>query len=87
MEQLLCARGYSDQIAGFASSSLLLSGCVASFPASVIIAKLNKSLQISKMILVTAVIFCGGLAYLLIIPEHATLLIILSIITGMLGIR
>ena len=56
MEQLLCARGYSDQVAGFASSSYLFSGCIAALPVSIVASKIKKSLQISKMLLVVGTI-------------------------------
>ena len=44
MEQFLCARGYSDEIAGLASSFYLLSGVIASLPVGIIAAKIKNSL-------------------------------------------
>ena len=87
MEQLLCARGYSDQVAGFASSFYLLSGCVASMPVSIIAAKIRKSLQVSKMILVVGFLGAGAVAYLVTVPDQPAVLITFCTITGIFTIR
>ena len=87
MEQLLCARGYSDQIAGFASSSYLLSGCLAALPVSLIAAKIKKSLQVSKMILIVGILAAGSLAYLVTVPYQPVVLITFCTITGVFTIR
>ena len=87
MEQLLCARGYSDQIAGLASSTYLLTGCLAAVPVSIIISKGSKRIQISKMLLVAGVASCGGLAYLLTIPGNPEMIITFCVLSGTLTIR
>ena len=87
MEQLLCARGYSDQIAGFASSSFLLSGCVAALPVSIILSKTKKSLQISKMLFAVGILAGGALAYLVTVPDQPAMLITFCLITGTFSIR
>lgn len=87
MEQLLCARGYSDQIAGFASSSYLFSGCVAALPVSILASKIKKSLQISKMLLFVGILAAGALAYLVTIPDNAPVLITFCLLTGIFTIR
>ena len=87
MEQLLCARGYSDQVAGFASSSYLLSGCVVALPVSIIASKIKKSLQISKMLLFVGILAAGALAYLVTIPDQPAMLIVFCLITGIFTIR
>ena len=87
MEQLLCARGYSDQIAGLASSSYLFSGCIFALPVSIIASKINKSLQISKMLLLVGILAAGALAYLVTLPDHPAILITFCLITGIFTIR
>ena len=87
MEQLLCARGYSDQIAGFASSSYLASGCVAAIPVSLIASKIKRSLQISKMLLFVGILAAGALAYLVTVPDHPAVLLTFALITGIFTIR
>ena len=87
MEQLLCARGYSDQIAGFASSSYLFSGCIAALPVSIVASKIKKSLQISKMLLVVGILAAGALAYLVTVPDQPAMLITFCLITGIFTIR
>ena len=87
MEQLLCARGYSDQIAGFASSSYMLSGCAAALPVIIIASKTKKSLQISKMLIFVGILAAGALAYLVTIPDHPAVLITFCLINGIFTIR
>ena len=87
MEQLLCARGYSDQVAGFASSSYLFSGCIAALPVSIVASKIKKSLQISKMLLVVGILAAGALAYLVTVPNQPAMLITFCIISGIFTIR
>ena len=87
MEQLLCARGYSDQVAGFASSSYLFSGCIAALPVSIVASKIKKSLQISKMLLVVGILAAGALAYLVTVPNQPAMLITFCLITGIFTIR
>ena len=87
MEQLLCARGYSDQIAGIANSSSFLSGCLAAIPVGIITSKIKKNLQISKMMIVVGILSAGVLAYLLTIPDHPAVIITFNLITGIFTIR
>ena len=87
MEQLLCARGYSDQIAGFASSSFLLSGCVASLPVSIVAAKMQRSLQTTKILMLIGSLGFVSMGYLFTIPDHPELLIMVCAITGVVTVR
>ena len=87
MEQLLCAKGYSDQIAGLAGSTYLLTGCLATFPVSIIISKVKKSIQISKILAVAGALSSAGLAYLLTMPNRPRMIITFCAISGILTIR
>ena len=82
MEQFLCARGYSDRIAGFASSSYMLSLVVASFPVGVLSLKVKKDVQVSKIFLAVFSLGCGAFAYLITIPDHPGMIISLCIFMG-----
>ena len=83
----MCARGYSDQMAGLASSSFMLSGCIASLPVSVIATKTQKSLQMSKMFLIIGLVGVASQAYVLNIPDHPELVITINVITAIFTIR
>ena len=87
MEQLLCARGYSDQIAGLASSFYLLSGCVGAIPVIILASKTKKSLQISKVLLSIALLTEGAASYLVTVSDHQVILVTFFILSGLFGIR
>ena len=87
MEQVLCARGYSDKIAGLASSSYLIGGYVAALPVGIVASKMKKSLQISKLLLFIGFLAGGVVAYLVTVPDHHAMLITFCAITGMCTIR
>ena len=82
MEQFLCARGYSNEIAGLASSSYLGSLILGSIPIGVVAHKTKKVLLISKIFLAVCALATGVLAYFVTIPDHPTIIISICIIIG-----
>ena len=82
MEQFLCARGYSDQIAGFASSSYILAMVTSSVPVGLLAHKVKKELHISKVFLAVGVLGSGTVAYLITVPDHPAMIISFCIIMG-----
>ena len=87
MEQILCASGYSIEIAGFASSSILLSGCAAALPVGIIASKHEKRVVITKVFLLITVAASGVLAYFLTVPgHHPSIIITFCVITGIFSI-
>ena len=82
MEQVLCARGYSDQIAGFASASYMGFIVLASVPVGILVTKMKMHLQISKIFLTVGTLGSGAFAYFITLPDHTALLITLCVFMG-----
>ena len=78
----MCARGYSNEFAGFASSSFITSVILASVPVGLIATKIKKEIQVSKMLLVASTLASSGFAYLVTVPGQAPMLITLCILMG-----
>ena len=84
MEQLMCARGYSNHVAGFASSSLMIAAILSSVPIGLIVSKLKKELQASKILLAISALASGSFSYLVTEPGHTAVLITLCVMMGVL---
>ena len=78
----MCARGYSNQFAGFASSSILMSVVLASIPVGLIASKIKKELQISKMLVSVSLLASSAFAYLVTVSGQGQMLITICIIMG-----
>ena len=78
----MCARGYSNQFAGFASSSFITSVIVASVPVGLIATKIKKEVQVSKMLLIALTLGSSAFAYVVTVPGQASMLITLCILMG-----
>ena len=82
MEQFLCARGYSDKVAGVVASSFLLVGCLGAFPIGMIVHKSQKQILVSKICIIFASVLEGANAYAVTLPGQFALLIPLNSVLG-----
>ena len=82
MEQFLCARGYSDKVAGVVASSFLLVGCLGAFPIGMIVHKSQKQILVSKICIIFASVLEGANAYAVTLPGQFALLITLNSVLG-----
>ena len=82
MAQFLCARGYSDKVAGVVASSFLLVGCLGAFPIGMIVHKVQKQILVSKICIIFAGILEGANAYAVTLPSQLALLITLNSALG-----
>ena len=86
MEQMLCARGYSDKLAGFASSSFLSAGILASVPIGLIASKLKKTINTTKVLMFIGMGDLAAIGYFLLVPDNAPWIITFCIIGGIVMI-
>jgi FLVCR family MFS transporter 7 len=71
IEQILCARGYSDQLSGLSGSLILLVGFLASFPFGVLAYKTGRLALICKACCFAAIAAMVALAYLMRVADRA----------------
>ena len=86
IEQVLCSRGYSDQLAGLSGSLILFCGFLASFPFGVISYKLKRPIllcKISGIVVITALVMMG---YFMRIPDQGPAIIVSCILLGIFAI-
>ena len=82
IEQILCSVGYSDQIAGLASSLMMFTGFLATFPIGIIANRTKKNILICKLsgfVLIMSLIMVG---YFMRLPNNAAALIVSFVILG-----
>ena len=82
MDQFLCARGYSDKMAGIAASSLIMSGTLGAIPISILVRKLNKNVEIVKICTLVAFVAICMVSYVITLYDQYPLIITLIIIFG-----
>ena len=87
MDQFLCARGYSDKMAGLVAFCLLLSGTIAAIPISILARKLNKNVEIVKICALIAFVALCMVSYVITLYNQYPLIVTLNIVLGifMLG--
>ena len=86
IEQVLCSRGYSDQLAGLSGSLILFAGFLASFPFGVISYKLKKPVllcKVSGIVVITALVLIG---YFMRIPNQGPAIIASCTLLGIFAI-
>ena len=86
IEQVLCSRGYSDQLAGLSGSLILFCGFLASFPFGVLSYKLKRPIllcKISGIVVITALVMIG---YFMRIPNQGPAIIVSCILLGIFAI-
>ena len=49
--QILCSRGYSDQLAGLSAAAIIVAGFLASFPIGYLAVNTGKLISVAKVIL------------------------------------
>lgn len=82
LEQILCSRGYSDQLAGIAAALIIVSGFLASFPLGLLAMKTGKMTLVSKAACVPAVTLLGLMCWSLIQPDMSWLVILSCVLLG-----
>lgn len=86
MQQILCARGYSNQFAGYCCVSMIVGGCLGSFSSGFLADKTKKFEEIMKVAFSMAVI-CGiGFSLCSIRPNFGVLIIIFCVAFGFFGL-
>ncbi len=86
IEQILCSRGYTDQLAGFAGSMILFMGFVASFPFGLLSYKTKKPVLICKLsgfVVITSLVMLG---YFMRIPEQSGAIIASCVLLGIFAL-
>ena len=86
IEQILCSRGYSDQLAGLSGSMILLTGSLASFPFGVLAYKVKKPIVIIKscgLVVFPALVMIG---YFMRLPDQAAGIIVSCILLGIFAL-
>ena len=86
MEQILCARGYSDQFAGMASAVFSLSGILMSVLIGITVLKYGRIVLVTKVSLLLCLISAMVLNNMVLIHDRAASIIISSALTGGFGI-
>ena len=83
MDQFLCARGYSDKMAGLVAFSLVISGLLGVIPIGILVRRLNKSVKIVKMCGLIAFVAVCMVSYVITLYDQYPLIVTLNIIFGM----
>ena len=86
LEQILCSRGYTDQLAGICGALIFLAGYLASFPMGFIVYKTKRPVLVCKVSLLICLIFIIMLAYFLPLPNHTPSIIISCVLLGIFGL-
>ena len=82
MDQFLCARGYSDKMAGLAAFSFVIAGTLGAIPIGILVRKLNKNVQIVKMCALIAFVAICMVSYVITLYDQYPLIVTLNIIYG-----
>ena len=80
----MCARGYPNHVAGFASSSMIVAAILSAVPIGFIVSKINKQLKATKILLATSTLASGTFSYLVTEPGHTAVLLTLCVLMGVL---
>ena len=75
MEQFLCAKGYSDKIAGIIACSFIISGILGAFPMGMIANRIRRKIQATKLCVVIVIVIAGASSYVVTLPGQTALLI------------
>ena len=68
--QILCARGYTDQLSGLSGSLVLLCGTLASFPMGLLAYKTGRPVLICKISSLFVIGSMVSLAYFMCVPDQ-----------------
>lgn len=70
LSQILCARGYTDQLSGLSGSLILLCGTLASFPMGLLAYKTGQPVLICKISSLFVIGSMVSLAYFMCVPDQ-----------------
>eukprot|EP00096_Caligus_rogercresseyi_P007109 TRINITY_DN2459_c0_g1_i1.p1 TRINITY_DN2459_c0_g1~~TRINITY_DN2459_c0_g1_i1.p1 ORF type:complete len:493 (+),score=163.32 TRINITY_DN2459_c0_g1_i1:15-1493(+) len=82
IEQLLCSRGYSDQLSGFSGSLVLLTGFIASFAFGFLAVKIRRIVALCKASGVVVTLFLALVCYAFLQPDRPGLIIASCVFLG-----
>jgi len=82
LEQMLCSRGYSDQLAGLCAAAIIVAGFLASFPTGYIAMKTGRLTTVAKVGCVPAVLLLGVMTWVLVQPGLKDLVLVSCILLG-----
>ena len=82
--QMLCARGYSDQLSGLAAALIFACAAISSIPIGLLTYKLgsHRTSLICKSFIAVGLTGVAGSAYFMRFPDQTVGIIISSIVTG-----
>lgn len=84
--QILCSRGYSDQLSGLSGSLILLCGTLASFPLSVLGAKTGHPILLCKGTGFFVIASMIGLAHFMLMPGQGGAIAIFCALVGIFAL-
>lgn len=86
IEQILCSKGYTDQLAGLSGSLILLTGFIFSFPFGLLAYKTKKPVLICKLsgfIVITSLVMMG---YFMRVPDQGGAIITSAVLLGIFAL-
>lgn len=86
IEQILCSRGYTDQLSGLSGSLILLCGFLASFPFGLIAHKTGKYTLLCKLsgfIVITSLVMIG---YFMRVPDQGVAIVFSCVLLGIFAL-
>ena len=86
LEQMLCARGYTDQFAGIATAVYLSSGFVATIPINLIIQKTGKPVLMTKIFITISAGIGSGFSLLCLGYDNQVPLLVVAVLMGIFSI-
>ena len=81
----MCARGYSNRIAGISTSSMMIAMILSAVPVGMIASRIKRELQCTKIFYAALIIPSFAISYLVTVPGHTALLLTLSVLLGVTG--
>jgi len=82
IEQIMCSRGYSDQLSGLAGAMILTSAAVASLPINLLAYKSGRSSLVCKLFIAVGLFGVIGNAYFMRLPDHGAYIVVSCVLMG-----
>ena len=82
IEQIMCSRGYTDQLSGLAGSLILISATVASFPIGLLAYRTGRFSLVCKAFITVGLLGVIGNAYFMRLPYHGIYIVVCCVVMG-----
>ena len=82
IEQIMCSRGYTDQLSGLAGSLILTSAAIASIPIGLLAYRTGRFSLICKAFIAVGMLGVIGNAYFMRLPFHGAYIVVSCIVMG-----